>query len=288
MKKSLASTLILGGAFALTASSHAAVTLLVNDTFTGGTGADIATYPRWSGDGVGDLSYTQPTDAFRVTYTGSTTADRIFSRSFTETTLGAGDSLSLTFDFTPGAGNSIYRLGLFDVGTAATITDGFLGQSANSTIGKDGYYTMFGSNTFGGAVRRETVASGAVMGGGTNLTTAPLSAPTTTFAGTLVSVVFTLTNTGTSAAPVISFVSELHSGAGGTGSIIYTMSGTQSTSALNKFDNIIFYNGGTQMTLDNVKLTYTTAAVPEPGSFAAIAGVAALGAMGLRRKRRSV
>ena len=284
MNKSLASAILLGGACALTASSHAAVTLLVNDTFTGGTGANTTLYPRWSADGTTDLAYSQPTDAFRVTTTGSSNADRSFVRSFSETTLAAGESLSLTFDFTPGAGNSIYRFALTDLGTAS-VTDGSLG--ANAAITKDSYYTMFGSATFGAAVRRETITSGSIMGGGTNLATASLNAPTTTFASTLVSVVFTLTNTGTNLAPVITFTSELHSGAGGTGSIIYSMTGSQSTSPLVKFDSIVFLNGGSVITLDNVKLEYTTATVPEPGAYAAVLGGVVIAAAGVRRRRRA-
>lgn len=284
MNKSLASALILGGACALTTSLNALTINLVNDTFTGGTGADTTTYPRWSADGITDLVYSQPTDAFRVTTTGTSNGDRSFVRSFSEVTLGASESLSLTFDFTPGAGNSIYRFALSDFGST-TVTDGSLGTTP--AITKDSYYSMFGSATFGAAVRRETIASGTIMGGGTSLSTAPLNAPTTTFATTTVSVIFTLTNTGTSVAPVISFTSELHAGSGGTGSIIYSMTGSQTTGALNKFDNIVLLNGGSVITLDNVKLDYiTTASIPEPGTAAAGMGaVAALAALALRRRR---
>ena len=237
MKNTFSSALILTGACALLSPAYAD-TNLVNDTFTGGTGADTTTYPRWSTAGATPLTYTQPTDAFTITAGASANAntDRIFSRSFTETTLGANETLTLTFDFTPGAGNAIYRFGLYDVGVSS-ITDGSL-QTTPTT--KDGYYAFYGSGQNGTVLRRETVASGtSVVEAGT---TASLGSNTTaqTFASTLVSVVLTITNTGTAGAPNISITSELHSGAGGTGSIIYSLTGSQTTGGLAKFDTIFF------------------------------------------------
>lgn len=284
MKKSLASALILGGACVLTASANAAIITLVNDTFDSGAGADTATYPRWTNTAT-SLVYSTVNSALKVTTGASanTQTDRVFGRNFTETTLDTNESLTLSYDFTPGSGNSIYRVGLFDLG-ASPFTDGSL--TAASTT-KNGYFTMWGSSTFGTAIRRDTVANGTgvVEVNNTNLTN---NATTATFASTLVSVVYKITNTGTVAAPNISILSELHTGAGGTGSIIYTLTATQSTGAIAKFDSIFFLLGGSSETLDNVKLEYTTtASVPEPSSYAAGMGAVAALAVALRRKRRA-
>jgi hypothetical protein len=284
MKTTLALALLVGGSFMLTAATKVSATVLVEDTFTGGTGADTTTYPRWSTSGT-PATIGAGTDTLSVTTGGSGNADRLFSRSFSEVTVGAGESLKLTLDFT-GNGNSLYRFGLFDLGDGVTVTDGSL---ASTTTTKDGYYSFYGaSNASGAVLRRETLASGTsvVMGGSTTaLDSDPNNVPTTAFSGSLVSMVFTITNTGSQ----ISILSELYSGAGGSGSIIYSMSGTQTLAqGLNKFDTIFFINGGTSMIMDNVKLEYLTSTIPEPGTYAVgMGGIAAMVALMIRRKRRA-
>jgi hypothetical protein len=275
--------LLFGSVCALSASLNASTTVLVNDTFTSGVGADTVTYPRWSTSGT-PLTIGAGTDTLTVTTGGSGNADRLFSRSFSEVTLGTDETIKLTLDFN-GSGNSLYRFGLYNLDDGVTVTDGSL---ANTTSAKDGYYSFYGASNNSGAVLRSetlTASTSVVMGGGTNLATNPRNDPTTAFSGTLVSMVFTVTKTSTG----IDIVSELHSGAGGTGSLIYSMTATQSlSSGFDTFDTIFLINGGTSMILDNVKLEYITASnIPEPGTYAAMMGLAMLGVVAIRRRRGS-
>jgi hypothetical protein len=131
--------------------------LLVEDTFTSGFGGNTSVYPRWRTGAGTDIAYstTAVVDALQVTPAGTLTADRLFLRPFTGTTLATGDSIRLTVDFYSVSSGGQFRFGLYDIN--GTITDGSAYGSSSPQTLKNGYYTFFSVATTGVAspIRRE-------------------------------------------------------------------------------------------------------------------------------------
>lgn len=189
---------------------------------------------------------------------------------------------SVTFSFNysitaPASGNFI-RFGLFNSGGSFPAADG----SATAFAGDVGY-TVFGglpastvANSF--TVRKESNTDGALFGTNPNnatvLGTGNLGAVTAsqTYLASL-----TITrNSPTS----ISLSSTLNG---------VTVNATDLSNTNQTFDNlgIFFGNNMGNISLSNVMITTVTSAVPEPSSFALIAGAAGLGFGALRRRRRA-
>ena len=273
-------------ALLLTASASADTSFLVNDTFTGGLNADTTAYPRWM-TGANQLTYSSPSDNLAITSgAGNGTTNNLSARLFTQTTLGVGDVLTLSYDFTSNnsTATTIYRCGLYDLGTS-TVTDGSL--LAGSTT-KAGYYSFYDNNaasggTLAAVLRRESIASSTTTVEGSAPNTLLGSTATIANIGTTTrSVVFSITNLG---GGVTSITSTLYSAAGGGGSALYSLSGTDN-SGLTTFDSLFLLTpAGTTVTYDNIQVALTTA-VPEPGTTAAlVGGFGLIAAIGLRRKR---
>lgn len=74
----------------------------------------------------------------------------------------------------------------------------------------------------------------------------------------------------------------------GPGGINYSIAATDTSGATFSFDAVGFLNnsGATAFTLSQAKLDYTAAAIPEPSTYAALVGLAALGLVGWRRHSR--
>jgi hypothetical protein len=294
----LASALLLTAGLAT--SSHAATTLLVNDTFTGGANANTTAYPRWQNDGNGTITYASPSDNLAITapINGDNGRDNISLRQFAETTLGVGDVITLSYDFTSNISNTvtgvpIYRMGLYNLGTTATIADATMSSTYN-TISKAGYYSFFRNGTNGGGdagvIRRDVFTAGTTFNnnimGGTGGTMTLLANTTTpgTIGIVTRSVVFSVTNLG---GGVTSITSTIYSAAGGQGSAIYSLSGTDN-SGLVTFDALGLLTpistAPLTVTYDNIQVALTTA-IPEPGSYALALGGVALTGVALRRRR---
>lgn len=294
----LASALLL--AVGAVTSAEAATVLLVDDQFTGGANANTTTYPRWQNDGTGTITYASPSDNLAITapINGDNGRDNISLRQFTETTLAVGDVITFSYDFTSNIPNTItgvpiYRMGIYNLGTAATIADATMSSTYN-TISKAGYYSFFRNGTNGGGdagvIRRDVFNAGTTLNnnimGGTGGSMTLLANTTTpgTIGVVTRSVVFSVTNLGGGAT---SITSTIYSAAGGTGTAIYSLSGTDN-SGLVTFDTLALLTpistAPLTVTYDNIKVALTTA-IPEPGSYSLALGGAALAGVALRRRR---
>lgn len=276
--------LALAAAFILPVAANADTSFLVNDTFTGGLNATTSAYPRWSTGGT-PLAYSSPSDNLVITAAGSATENLLSARLFTQTTLGVGDVLTLSYDFTSNnsTNGTIYRCGLYDLGTAS-VTDGSLLAGATS---KAGYYSFYDNNlTAGGnaaVLRRENIASAiTTVEGAVTPTVLATTATIANIGTTTRSVVFSITNLGGGATSV---TSTLYSAASGGGTALYSLSATDN-SGLVTFDSVFLLTpAGTTVTYDNIQVALTTA-IPEPGATAAcLGGFGLIAALTLRRKR---
>lgn len=286
--------LAFASALMLTVAANADTSLLVDDTFTNGFNADTTTYPRWSSSSPA-LSYTSPSENLAITANGSAgTVNLLSARVFDQTTLTAGQTLTLSYNFTSNsiATTSIYRCGLYNLSdsTQATVTDNSLLAGATA---KAGYYSFFDNNgTAGGnaaVLRRENITSSVntVESSGSGTITLLASTATTADIGTTTrSVVFSV-SLGSGGATTIT--STLYSGAGGYingNTALYSLTQTETTGALTTFDSLFLLTpAGTIVTYDNIQVALTTA-IPEPGTTATcIGGFGLITALILRRKR---
>ncbi len=254
----LASLLVLTAA----TSSHAA-TSLVDDQFIDGgfTNGTDALDAAWSSQAnstptVGAFNSTGNTsNALLIDSTATFSGTQ---GQFTNATpLAIGESITLSFDFriTNAAGNNDagLRFGLSSSSNTYAFTLG-----TGTTTG--GNIVQFGANTVGG----------------TNVIYTPSGAP---FAinGTA-SHTFSLTITRTSGTS-LSFLGSVDAN---------TVSAVTSNSISNfTFNNIILGQGNTtnDFNIDNVNVT--VGAIPEPSTYAAFAGLAALGLVAFKRTRSS-
>lgn len=295
-----ASSLVLAAALALATSAQAGTFLLVDDHFTSGANADTTAYPRWQNDGGGTITYASPSDNLAITapISGDNGRDNLSLRQFTETTLGVGDVITLSYDFTSNIPNTvntppIYRMGLYNLGTSSTIADATMSSTYN-TISKAGYYSFFiNGNTAGGnaaVIRRDVFTAGTtlnnnIMGGsGGSVTLIDNETAPATIGIVTRSVVFSVTNLG---GGVTSITSTIYSDAGGAGTALYSLSGTDA-SGLTTFDSLALLTpistAPLTVTYDNIQVALTTS-IPEPSTYAAIlGGVIFLGAIATRRR----
>lgn len=200
-------------------------------------------------------------------------ADELIGRSFASNSLAIGESIEATFTMianTPG----IFRIGLGD-STVAFTADNWL-----STTGDyEGYYTFARTNGADGDARSETGSFPSEPTGGLTQSTITTAGQTSeSFGGTTsYDVTFSITYTGATQMDTLLTIVDP------TGpSTRVSIAGSTST-IYDTFDTLLLRGDTGTMTFDNISVTST--AIPEPSSFALMAG--ALGGIALlRRKRR--
>lgn len=259
---------------ALTAglSSQAATINLVNDDFSDGgltNGTDLLD-AVWTSSGqstnnpISVAAFDSAGNTSNALFKNNTNAGMTFNvvkGAFTNTTaLSIGDSITLAFDLrftaTPGASGAGLRIGL---GTSTT-TELFQLGTGGTASGNFAHYN----------VADTTAGTGSVT-----FTPVPLS--TTSITNTLAHTFsLTLTRTGSTS---LDFSTTID------GVSVTSSSGATSISAFT-FNRILVGEGTPVMkyNLDNVNVFITTA-IPEPSTYAAFAGLVALGLVAFKRTR---
>lgn len=265
---------IMLGAFALTfvtTASRAAV--VFTDTFATGTGS-------WF---TGGITGTLSNSSGRLSWSPSGTNDDNYSigRSFSSQSVGVGETIRLTMDYTQNAAtaNDIIRVGLYDV--ANPISTNEWSTSGSTVAAFSGYYGFIRDNSTTSQLRRESVTdtTAATTGPTVNTTINALSNLTGTaitfniIQGTSYKIVFELTRTSSS---LMSAVYKLTSSDGLT--THQNITGNTTDLLVNSFDTVVIRPNGAVL-LDNIEVSL----IPEP-SAALIGG---FGILTLLRRRRS-
>jgi len=292
---------------------------LLNDSFSDldRTNQDLPSSSAWF-----TISPTSSLTATSGTLVTTTTQNRAFYTYFTSSSvpqsLAVGDSLQASFDLTFPTGTSIgtsnhaVRIGLLNsfatadndnaTATAFRATTDGAGISANIMPDASGYFftlnaaptttdTVFAwervnSASSGQGILNTAFAAQLGGAGGSDLNFV---------LGNTYSVSFTVTRTAEDVTDLTLAISGTFLDADG----FNTVTGTQSLSvsdtstAVYTFDTLALFTGtnlaaaGT-ISLDNINVSVSTSAIPEPGTWAVIAGGIALGFVFFRRHRRSV
>jgi PEP-CTERM putative exosortase interaction domain len=207
-----------------------------------------------------------------------------------QTLTDVGDSLTVSFTFAlsvDSGASSQLLVGLFDntPGTALTAngygnapaeatnyTGYIVGASTNSTANSTVVYKRNATANLTASTNNTNATGLGTTGGGTN----PALAANTFYTSTL-----TLTRVETG----LELAYSLSSSSAYTFSVIDTDSPDFSFTTLEFRGNSALYGSGETLTLSNLNITFTPAAIPEPASFAALAGLGALGLVAMRRRR---
>lgn len=269
----------------LAAPAVAATVSLVTDNFSDNerltfTNGSPATSLNWSfragsstgaSAATGALVFTPPTSALLTT-------------SFDTITLSPTGITSITVSFDYSASNlatlSTWRWGLLNsAGHLTTDTTGAT-NGASNYAGVEGYSFIGGIGTGTGASSWRFGETASAVGtdftnSGTNPALGGSHANVALTNNTVYNGSLTLTLTETNTLSISATVAG------------YTLTATDATPTTLDFNGFWMLTGtsGNVMTVDNFQITGVTA-VPEPSSAAALAGLAALGCLGLRRRRR--
>ncbi|HEV7300324.1 MAG TPA: PEP-CTERM sorting domain-containing protein [Tepidisphaeraceae bacterium] len=214
---------------------------------------------------------------------------------FANTSLAVGDSLSLTATIrtsgaAPTTGASAFRIGLFDRGTIETTNNsnafgGATGGATSNGYSDDTGYVANYSPTAGspGSVsvkaQKRPVAAGNLFAGVSDIPGGAGTSSASNFAADVnYPVVFTLTRTALGSVSISSSVN---------GAVLATSDSTSPFTTFNElglFFGSQFGNATTPRSnfIDDVAVTFTPAAVPEPAAL----GVLALGGLAALRRRR--
>lgn len=289
----------------LLATSAAAQTTLINDSFTSvvvnGSGSTqtatsgAQTYQQL----VNSNLFSGSVDSLSF----STTGNSIGFVQFSPTTLAnTGDYISLSFTVTyagtPASGSSALRFGLYntlgDINTAKSYNattnpqgDTAKGYYASLNPGDTGAAWSAGSNNLSKDLGNMLSPFNSVLGGAAGSTVALAStASAVTFGATTQSISLTLTKTANGISLSGSFAGETISATDVNGQSSGGNNGTPYTT----FDTFFFGNGVSvgAWSMDNLVVTTTGSAIPEPGSAALLAGGFALACVATMRRPRRV
>ncbi len=257
-------------AMAACSSLAPAATLIFEDDFASGTAG------WYSGGTSGTISNPVGTLSWNPTVA---VAPAVIARQFAVTSLAVGETMRLSFSWTPQSGGSgITRVGLFNVARAIT-GDGWNAATGSGGIGGSaaGYFSFFrdDSGTANGArYESGSVSTSTDLDAGTEL--GSIVTQYDFASGTVYTVVFDVTLTSLTEIKTLLTVSSA-------GTTRMSVSGTHSGSGIvSGFNTVgIRANENTTSRFDDVKLEV----IPEPSS----ALLAALGpvALAVRRRRQS-
>lgn len=213
---------------------------------------------------------------------GSANGAQVYAATPAHTLATVGDTLtfsgSVTLNLSATGGSDQFRIGVFD-SNGQTGTTGWLGYFATNS--------GTGGNPNGRLWERTATNGTAYFNNSQTPTVAAderqAFAGTGTFGSGTYDFSLSLERTETGLTVVWSIV--------GTGGGTYSIGGTyqDSTPLTYAFDRVGFMSGGglnaNLMSFSNVDLTFTSASVPEPSTFAAWAGLVGIGCAATRRRR---
>lgn len=277
--------LLIAAALPLTLSAQVTTTIFdeafatgARTTFTAGTSAVWYTSAATS-----QVTYTPDTSITQLS-SGNRQLVGYFTPQGSAVSVAVGDTLEFTFTviFTaPADLANGFRFGLLDSSGGSRFSADNHGASATVTgyTGYGGFLNLGASATGARLYDRSTgsfslFAAGGYAGLGTATSSQALSAD--------VAYTGVLTLTRSSATQM-----DLSFNLSG-GSVNYTVGATDASGAFS-FDTFGFYTAtgsATQFVISQAKLDYTAAAIPEPSTYAALVGLAALGLVGWRRHSR--
>jgi hypothetical protein len=264
----------MGAAMLLAAASNATAVTLFTDTFDSGTGNWYRAGSSGTVSNVsGQLSWAPTQSAAR----------EVMGRSIPTVTLGDGDFIRLTVDYTQNGATTgvadIYRLGIYNFTTPVTAAS----WSQTSNIGAyTGYSGLFRDNSStGNVLRYESATDTSDLNTGPTITTATdIGSDTDIFnvvPGTQYKLSFELTRVSATQMDVLYQLTSMD------GLTIHQSLSTSTSNVVSTFDAVVFRSlagaGYSGSLIDNVTLV---SSVPEPG--AALLG--SLGVLALLRRRR--
>lgn len=257
-------------ALAVATSTQADAAIVFEDTFGSGTG-------NWYRASTLDSLTTVSGELSVVRNTAiPTNSDGVVGRSFDAQSLGVGETIRLTLDYRQDvASNAIFRVGLYDVGTALAADNW-----SNNNIGTfAGYYTFArDASATASLTRYESAASSNTAApptsGGTSVTTSGSGTnhDINQDGSVTYKVLFEITRTSSTQ---VDTLFKLSSGVTDHFSIV----GSTTTNLFTTFDSAVLRIGGGTAYYDNIKLEV----VPEPS--AALLG--GLGMLALLRRRKT-
>jgi hypothetical protein len=274
-------------ALALTGSLSATATVLISDDFTDGNRDNwVSVAPARTAVTSGALTFDPDANEMLMHY-------------FAPTTLTSGTGLKLVFDVSVSgaipANTTYFRVGFFNSNGAPAKTDSFAVTSfeqAGSYAGSAALLNFTGTGASSVTYRHRNFSNGTNTPAGANSLTTNLGNYVVADAGAtggtasaidatkVYRVEYVFNEGGSSDNLSVNIFNVTDNVATG-----IAHSYTTSVATTNSFDLLAFnFQGATTtiFSLDNVNLTV----IPEPSSAAALAGLASLGMLGLRRRRR--
>lgn len=275
--------------------SSQTVTTLLNDTFADNdrTSLSLPSSTQWFTSATNDVANIDASSGTLVTKNGLTTLS-YFTAAGSPVNLAAGESLKLTFSFSLGSvvdsvGN--FRVGLFNSGTRLT-ADSFGNANAAFTGAYAGYLGVVNTGATANNMFRlyergtsTSLISGSIGTSNYALTGSGGGAFKTFVANTTYTAELILSRTDATTMSLKQSYTGIFSG--DTVNSTATATVVDTSGITTSFDTLaLYYNNTSSLTFDNVAIEYS--AIPEPATFAALAGAAILGFVVVRRRPRNV
>lgn len=298
-------SILIAAALPLTLSAQVTTTILEEDFLSARTSYVAGSSVQWfTQAGGSSVTYNSGTSIVQDNASARTVMG-YFAPAGSPVTLAVGDTLTATFTVSFGANTSSgvgFRISLLDSTNVTQINNGVTGfgtvHDNNRAIADNvGTGTLFtGLNGYGALMNLQagTGTSGlrlierdqALTAGSLMSTAGGTFAQVGTAVDTTGAVTVGQSYTGVYSITRTESGLDLSFNFSGPGGINYTVAATDSTPSTHSFDTVGFLQGvaGGDFTVSEFKLDYTTAAIPEPSTYAVMAGLGALGLVFWRRR----